>query len=580
MFILMCLALLNAACGDKEGDGVKTIPASVTMITQKYYPTAEADVPYWSSTDRAGILLVDEAEPEIYSVKPIAAYQSEASFYLTMQAASPVATVVGFYPSYIGGTLRCGNGIVATTLATEQTPNAVAPVFVGSASGNLSSLEGCSINLKHLYCTVAILVAKSDKRLKKVTFSAAGGVGIAGAVTYTAATGAVIGTDSSISATFAEAVDCSAGVTVYISAVPANLVAGYTVTLTTDTGESVEKSVTEPLTLARASIESVEAPALGYTSGTNPDPDPDPDTPGVDTPEEPVGDTYLYFCGDNMVYKVNATQVSNGGSYKGNTTWSYNVSSISSTLGGTSYATRLDECKPVDGGTKLLLTSSRGWCVLLRISDKKVLFYTNKADNAHSAELVGDNVVVACSTGSDGNNNRLQVYDVDQNNKVISYVDLTDAHGVTWNEKYQRLYAIGGNQLVTYSLENWGTSSAKLKEVGRRTTTYGGLHDLTLVDDETLLLGGNHAWLFTIGTGALRELTLFNNSTKLKSINYNAKTGEVWYTDATVQEDSELSWATHTIRYASSAATATPETKTIKVSDISMYKVRVAAWGK
>ncbi len=63
----------------------------------------------------------------------------------------------------------------------------------------------------------------------------------------------------------------------------------------------------------------------------------------------------------------------------------------------------LDECKPVDHNTKLLLTASSGATCLLDIKDKKVVFYA-KTPMAHSAELLPRGyIVVVNSTNPKGN---------------------------------------------------------------------------------------------------------------------------------------------------------------------------------
>ena len=68
-------------------------------------------------------------------------------------------------------------------------------------------------------------------------------------------------------------------------------------------------------------------------------------------------------------------------------------------------------------------------------------------------------------------------------------------------------------------------------------------------------------------------MTLFASSTAIKSINYNDDTGELWYTDSTIPEGSQA-WSTQTIRYATDR-NGSAATRTIKVPDLDMYKVRV-----
>ena len=66
----------------------------------------------------------------------------------------------------------------------------------------------------------------------------------------------------------------------------------------------------------------------------------------------------------------------------------------------------MDDCKPVLGGTHLLMTSSRGGVVLVKRADNTCAFYAESV-NAHSAELVRDRWIVACSSLR---GNELQVF--------------------------------------------------------------------------------------------------------------------------------------------------------------------------
>src|SRR5688572_23941843 len=56
-----------------------------------------------------------------------------------------------------------------------------------------------------------------------------------------------------------------------------------------------------------------------------------------------------------------------------------------------------DECKPVDGGRKILIASSGGAVALVERSSGKVLFYA-AVPNAHSVELLPGNRAVAASS--------------------------------------------------------------------------------------------------------------------------------------------------------------------------------------
>ena len=287
--------------------------------------------------------------------------------------------------------------------------------------------------------------------------------------------------------------------------------------------------------------------------------------------------TELVFCGDNMVYMIDAG-LANETTYKDAVTWSWDATEAAAVLGlDKSRCNHLDDCKPVDNGKKLLCTSSYNWCVLLDIATKEVLFHTTATPNAHSAELLpGNRIVVACSGGESSGNNSIQLYDISQPNRILYQSALGSAHGVVWNETTQRLYAIGGQSLQIYKLKDWETAAPSLELEKTVQTPQGGLHDMSYVNSNTLCIGGRRAYLYDIGANRFTEMMLFSASTAIKSINYNDETGELWYTDSTNPEGSQ-SWSTQTIRY-STDKNASTETRTIKVPDLDVYKVRVMNW--
>ena len=310
------------------------------------------------------------------------------------------------------------------------------------------------------------------------------------------------------------------------------------------------------------------------TGTTQPDNPSEPDSIPVVPPQpEPAGATQLIVCGDDQVLIIDSEKAMAEG-YEAATTWHWDAKSAATTLGlAETRMNHLDECKPVDNGTKLLVTSSYGWCVLLDRQTKQVLFHTTKTPQAHSAELLpGNFIAVACSTGTGTGYNCIQLYDAARPNESLGQYPLTSAHGVVWNPATKRLYAAGNSTLQTYTFTN-----SELTLENSMLTPQTDVHDLSFIDDNTLLIAGKKGFTFDIAHKAYTAIKLFNNSTALKSVNYNPSTREMWYTDATTPEG-DYTWSTHTLRWTASPSGTQPG-RTITIPNMNIYKVRVALWG-
>ncbi len=140
----------------------------------------------------------------------------------------------------------------------------------------------------------------------------------------------------------------------------------------------------------------------------------------------------------------------------------------------------VSECKPVHGVSHLLTVASGGGVALIRLKDKKVLFYAYPGGNTHSAALLPDgNIVTASSTG-----NALTIFVVpDSFNGPESVknikVKFEDAHGLVWDKKRDILWALGGKELAGYRYE--GTKeNPSLKKIESILLSEGrnGGHDL------------------------------------------------------------------------------------------------------
>jgi hypothetical protein len=243
----------------------------------------------------------------------------------------------------------------------------------------------------------------------------------------------------------------------------------------------------------------------------------------------------LITCGQDQVYIIDE-KASNGADLS--IVWSWNLAEAASQLPSAyqTYLRTLDDCKPVDNNTKLLLTSSTGGGVLLmEYATKKCLFYAY-TPQAHSAEwLPGGKIVVALSTNDNGN--RISVYDAKLSEQVLFTDALYGGHGVVWIPERDRLYALGAQELREYSLKDWETSSPKLV---REKTWYvpvlcGGGHDLSRVNENTLMVSAGCVYSFSIETETFTSFKPGKITGEVKSINYVEDDDWVVYTQASAE---------------------------------------------
>jgi hypothetical protein len=268
----------------------------------------------------------------------------------------------------------------------------------------------------------------------------------------------------------------------------------------------------------------------------------------------------IIACGDDQVIVIDSkASVSNDVKIL----WSWKVSEANDLPAA--YQKLLvptDECKPVDGNKKILITSSGGGVVLVDRKSKKSLFYAH-SPMAHSAEILpNERVVIALSTHKEGNS--IEVYDLKASEKVVFKDSLYSGHGVVWMKKMESLFALGYNELRRYSLKNWNSDKPELKLEEKWPLPDNGGHDLVSVSDTRLIITTTkNVWVFDIPGKEFSPFELLKQMSNIKSVNYNESTEELIYTKG------EISWWTHNIYCRN------PD-KTLIIPGINIYKVRVS----
>lgn len=137
--------------------------------------------------------------------------------------------------------------------------------------------------------------------------------------------------------------------------------------------------------------------------------------------------------------------------HTGNISWEWSAAKSNILPADVKWFNAPSDAKSVYGGKYILLNASGGGIALVRIADKKTVFYCYAGGNTHSAELLPDgNIVTASSTG-----NYLMIFRTDTlhfpANVYHKKIKLPFAHNVVWDKKRNLLWSAGKNHL--YSLQ-------------------------------------------------------------------------------------------------------------------------------
>ncbi|WP_164111573.1 MULTISPECIES: DUF6528 family protein [Sphingobacterium] len=172
----------------------------------------------------------------------------------------------------------------------------------------------------------------------------------------------------------------------------------------------------------------------------------------------------------------------------------------------------IDEAKAVYQKQYILLTASSGGVALVRISDKKLMFYTRDPGNPHSAELLPDgNIVMASSIASNGQGDALKLYKVDSLNAYVAKehkrYNQTFAHNVVWDYKRNILWSTDDQNLYTFTYENNGGDLSLTKGSKFYTLPDRDPHDMFPVygKEELYLTTSSKIYIFDINSGKFME---------------------------------------------------------------------------
>jgi len=200
-----------------------------------------------------------------------------------------------------------------------------------------------------------------------------------------------------------------------------------------------------------------------------------------------------------------------------------------------------DECKPVDDGARILITSSGSGVALVDRVDGRVVFYA-RVFNAHSAEMLPNNrIAVAASHDPAGKGDRLIVFDAAKSNVELLSEELPWGHGALWDAERSRLWALADKDIRLFELRDWQSATPSLHKLETIALPEGMGHNLSDVPGTPSLAISttNHCWLFDRHAKTFAKHPELGDEKGIKSISYHPVTGQI----AFVQAEGKNWWA-------------------------------------
>ena len=541
-------ALLPVACNKNGTD--KPAASQMQISVKARRNAAGVTVPFaFTATDAFKLVDVTSGSSDIR--EPMNKGLPQSFFVFSLGKAAVGDLLVAYSP--VDAPVEIEGSSVSFRIPENQDGSDIVFPYIGWTKYSGDSYAGDAISAESHAAVIRASIQKGSYSVVKAVLKANGGEKIAGKVTVDTGSKRYTPSAAEVTVTLPSPLDCrSASQSVPFFVAPVNLAGGITLTFFTDDGKQVESKVSTPVNLSSGAVFDTDPASVGRQ---------------------------LIAAGGTKVYIFDEKMARDAGNYKAGLVWEWDSNKEKAKL---SRPDHIDDAKPVMDNKKLLVTSSYAWCALVDIETKGLDFYATGLSGAHSAEILpGDRIAVACSDGGDF----VALYDKSRPNALIASYPLVSAHGVVWCEKTKRLYAIGGTTLQVYKPNaDWDNNPALILEKTISSSGFvSGMHDMTAVDENTLIIGGNKLAFFDITTEKFSAVTAYNKVAGFKSVNYNPSSGEFYYTYAWENySEGDYTWSSHWIRYtdnlSNSFSPSLPAQGIIRVEDINMYKVRVFNW--
>lgn len=203
----------------------------------------------------------------------------------------------------------------------------------------------------------------------------------------------------------------------------------------------------------------------------------------------------------------------------------------------------ISDAKLVYNGKYILATASGGGVALIRIADKKTVFYAYAGGNVHSAEVLPDgNIVSASSTG-----NYMTLFKVDTlnfpDNVYSKVIPIEFGHNVVWDHKNQLLWSAANNRLKSFRY-NFDCAQPDLVLVESINLPGADAHDLFPVYNQNAmwLTNTTNVYQFDMATKKLIQANVLQAN--IKSISSGPegfpvillKPKESWWSDEVVDD--------------------------------------------
>ncbi|MDF7816813.1 DUF6528 family protein [Runella sp. MFBS21] len=197
------------------------------------------------------------------------------------------------------------------------------------------------------------------------------------------------------------------------------------------------------------------------------------------------------------------------------------------------------DAKVVYNGEYVITCASGGGIALIRVKDKKTVFYAYAGGNTHSVEVLPDgNLVSASSTG-----NYLSVFSID----TLRFPDhvyrkdlfIPSGHNVVWDRTQHLLWSAGMNTLYAYQY-NFNRATPQLRQIDSLmfSSTRTEAHDLFPLKgvDKLWLTDLTNVYIFETHSRALQKVS---GPAHVKSVSSRKEDNEVaishpkqsWWTD-------------------------------------------------